>query len=416
MQTNKQRKRRAYVPLTTSISYEVDTPGSPLMQVYDAAANEFSPDRAYTPCIVRPVVDLKSADGNAAYNNSNLSNDSLQWYIDGVLLSTVWTAGTDYTIDTTASENRGRLVIYKNIPVGETHELVFKGVVNDSRTGYNVSVSTPSFNISTIDKSLDQWEVALLCPSIRNYDPIRDNLLLYDYKVAQGIISASAAAEEAANDETAYLYKVGLEARQGSVYQSIGYGLILYRISNGSLVQVASIDPTTGNLTCDDDNEVVSMTRSQIVLDMRLIDYENYVLAVTVDNEGTAVEATRGQFAVSRYYGVIRLNSVNGTGVAPNEAIRRDYVQAWYDGNVLDYPECAIRIVWMTEDANGNETEHNEGDKTEYVLADAGMGDSVSSTLSQWLNYEQKESYGIALDDDNETIFTDEDGVPYIFN
>ena len=75
----------------------------------------------------------------------------------------------------------------------KSFELYFEGLIADTRLGVNIPVKTDSIMLTTVDKSEDTYGLSIGDSQIIQYNPFLDKLLLYDYKVANNLISASTA-------------------------------------------------------------------------------------------------------------------------------------------------------------------------------------------------------------------------------
>lgn len=426
METEKVRLRRTFAPLSVATSIICHTgSSSPFAQVYDAETASYEPDRGGTssgvgsPCMIRPILELNADDGSIvnALGNSMLATSSMKWYVNGVDITTIAAWQDAYAISTAADYTRGMLTVYRNIPVGERCELTFEGIISDPRTNVNVPVTAGPIVLRTTDKSVDEWSVSICVDTALEYDPIRDHLLLYDFMVAHGHTTASDEAEQAADDATSYRLKVPVEVRRGATLQNSGYTLELYRVnmSTGALTQIAlgTISTSGGTKRISEVNEITNMSLTEIDFDLRVIKKEEYQLVV---KHGTK-EVARGSFGIKRHSGDYILTPTNAAGVAPTDSKRIDVVQGFYEGNVLEHPACAICIIWKTKPVGGStEKAHNEGERTEYNVGQAGLGlDHTTAELDQWLESEVKDRMAIATDE-NGKLFTDENDGIYIFN
>ncbi|MCF0201802.1 MAG: hypothetical protein HUK08_00420 [Bacteroidaceae bacterium] len=190
-----QRKhtRVKFQPLTVSCTLVCLTPQSPCTQTVNAniVPPEYEPNRAETPTVILPDVRANDPDNifHAGSANEFLAVDNtLQWFVDGEKLPIAgkWVKGTDYDIITTSDDTRGAIKIYKNIAANEKAILTFKGVFNDWRTGINYNVESDEIALFTTDKGANQQSCTVDKPIIV-YDPLYDDLLLYDYKKANNI-------------------------------------------------------------------------------------------------------------------------------------------------------------------------------------------------------------------------------------
>ena len=95
---------------------------------------------------------------------------------------------------------------------------------------------------------------------------------------------------------------------------------------------------------------------------------------------------------------------------------RTDVAMVDCDGNIIDYPEVMLRMVWKTDSSTLKEKVHNEGQRTVFLLSSTGIGDSYTNDwLDVYVEADHKEAHSIATDD-NGDVFTDETGTELIFN
>lgn len=86
---------------------------------------------------------------------------------------------------------------------------------------------------------------------------------------------------------------------------------------------VSSITEVTSS-----DYEVVSVSTSQIELDLRLIEKANFMLKAFVSNE----EVARLQFSINRIWADFTCNPCNETPILPDQTERYDEVQVDSEG------------------------------------------------------------------------------------
>ena len=128
-----------YKPLDKSVNLRVVS-GSPAQQ-YNATIGEYVPDFTLVPLVIQPDVRILDPDNiiPAGLKNSSLTN--VVWYKNQVSASSaISTTDTSYVVDNTATDNRGRITVKKNIPEGEQLTLIFTAAFLDTRTGYSVPV------------------------------------------------------------------------------------------------------------------------------------------------------------------------------------------------------------------------------------------------------------------------------------
>lgn len=401
METSRKRIRREFAPLSVSIAVACDSAYSPVTQVYDSEAAEYEPDRYASPTVIRPIITANATDGSWPDPHANHALTDMHWYANGVDISTIASWSGKYQIDQVGA-TRGSLIITRNVAPSERISLHFEAVLADNRLGVNIPIVTDEIILSTIDKSVDSWSASLSADKSILYNPFLDKLHLYDYKVAHGLISASAAGEAAARDGNEYERTIAFQVYKGGVRQTSGFTVQLYRVVNTSSLT---------ELTAADD-EVVSISTSAVVLDLRLIEKDNYILLFKVD--GT--EISRVQFSVSRVYQSFTCEPTNDSPIIYGQTERFDEAQVDSEGKIVDCPASIIEIVWKTDSAYLTNVTHNEGGTTEFQLAKTGVGQlATDDWLDIYTTAIQKPAYSVAIDEDA-NILTDENGNDLIFN
>ena len=87
---------------------------------------------------------------------------------------------------TSDSDTRGTLLVKKNLPASDKAVLHFRGTFLDWRTGIAYTVESDDLALTCTDKGADAVQCYVDKPLIV-YDPLFDNLLLYEYKAARGL-------------------------------------------------------------------------------------------------------------------------------------------------------------------------------------------------------------------------------------
>lgn len=402
METARKRIRRDFAPLTISVSLSCLTSGSPATQVYDAVLNEYVPDRLVTPTILQPVVTAAASDGSwpQPYANSLLAN--MVWKVNGVDITTLADWAGKFSIDTVGS-TRGALTITRNLTPTERLSLHFEAELVDNRLGVTHPIVTDEIVLSTVDKSLDSYSMSIGEATAIYYNPFLDKLHLYEYKVAQGKISASAAARTAALDENAYLRTIPISVFKGPDKMTSGYTVKLYRVVNAT---------TFTEITASDENEVDAITATGITLDLRMVTKENYLVVALI---GTT-EVARIQFSVSRITQAFSCTPTNESAILPGQTARYDEALVDSEGKAIECPESIVAIIWYTTSAYKSDVRHNEGGHTVFQLQDTGVGDNYTDDwLDVFTDAIQKGAYAVATDESDNT-WVDENGNVLIFN
>lgn len=404
METTRKRIRKDFSPLTVSTCVKCITEASsPLIQIYDSLSDEFVPDRAVSPCGLLPIINAQAADGSWDYPNANALLANIKWLVNGVDISTIQSWTGKYTIDTSATSDKGALTISRNIQPGERLALRFKADLVDTRLGVTFHIETEDVVLSAIDKSTDNHKIDLGEAQNITYNPFNDRLLEYEYKVAHGIIAPSPSARAACIDSNCYLRTIPITAYKGSTkLPTTDYTVKLFKMNSVS---------SFSELTTDDD-EVLEISTSQIQLDMRLIEKGNYMVRAYVAGE----EIGSQQFTVARAYQNFTCQPTNETPILPSQDVRFDEVQVDSKGRKIAYPENILTIVWYTDSAHATNVQHNEGQNTVFRLDKTGIGDTyLDDWLDVYVNAQQKPAYKVATDG-NGDIYTDENNETLIIN
>lgn len=393
---SKKRIRREYQPLSTAISLKVLTPASPAGQVYDPVQNEYNPDRSITPLTILPQVFADAVDGSWTDHVANRLLASMKWFVNGVDIATLPAWAGLYSVEQTG-DNRGAITILRNIPVEEKVELHFEAVIPDMRLGINVPVKTETILLSTLDKVDDTYQLSIGDDPVMKYNPFYDKLLMYDYKLANGMNSGNRAD---AIDGNAYERTVSLLVTKGAQIVTTGYTVEVYRITGQTLSLLTTSDP-----------EIISISLTAIVFDLRMIEKGDFLILI---KEG-AKEVARQQCSVARVYPPFSVEPASGVSINPGETLHLNMAMVHHNGEIVRIPEPILRMVWFTDTANITEKEWQEGSKAVIDLTKTGLGDTY---LDDWMDIyiaaEQKGAFYMLTDGTND--YTDSLGNDYINN
>lgn len=401
MESSKRRIRVEYAPLNVAVSLVLLTPNSPLVQVCNTLINQYEPDRTLTPTVLLPQVVANASDGSWPEPHSNSFLANVKWLSDGIDITTIPAWQGKYEIGN-AGSTKGSLTIKRNLPPNERISLVFKADLVDTRTGVTYPIETEPQVLSSSVKSQDQYSIGIGESQIIRYDPFKDKLAIYDYKVAQGLMAPSNTAKAAATDENSYIRDIPVSVFQGERLISSGFTLKYYRVNSDlSLTELQSTD-----------DEIISFDNAHIVLDLRLITKSDYLIkAIAGDREVAQI-----QFSVNRVYQAFSIRPTNGISISPGDTERCDTAMVDCDGNIVECPEVMLRMVWKTDTASLTEKIHNEGQRTVFLLSSTGIGNTYTNDwLDTYVSADHKPAHCVATDE-NGNIFTDENGNDYIFN
>ena len=408
-QSKRGHTRVKFEPLNVSCSLVCLTPQSPMAQVINTTLSpiEYEPDRSDTPTLVLPevrAIDLDNVFQHGAVNQY-LTLDSLEWTVDGKSINSVWTEGVDYEIIKTEDDTRGALKVFKNLGANEKAVLHFKGKFFDWRTGIILDVESGDEALICTDKGENIMQCHIDKPVIE-YDPLFDDLLLYDYKKAREI-SVYGSRADYINGKS-FEQTINVVLTDGTTEcATLPDGISMKLVKLGSDAALVA--------NSEENPEVMEISYPNIKFDMRLIDKADY-----------EVQFLKGRTIVCR--ATIGLHTSCTMPVLGQGAIGSDIAasQKEYFNSVLlnladrqvEYPELYYLIQWFTQAKyNDNGTWKYATQKTwqrgvnmEAAVADLGIGLTQNNSFFDfWFELEAHKPCQL-LTDENGLILTDEDG------
>ena len=408
-QSQRGHTRVKFEPLNVSCSLVCLTPQSPMAQVINTTLSpiEYEPDRSDTPTLVLPevrAIDLDNVFQHGAVNQY-LTLDSLEWTVDGKSINSVWTEGVDYEIIKTEDDTRGALKVFKNLGANEKAVLHFKGKFFDWRTGIILDVESGDEALICTDKGENIMQCHIDKPVIE-YDPLFDDLLLYDYKKAREI-SVYGSRADYINGKS-FEQTINVVLTDGTTEcATLPDGISMKLVKLGSDAALVA--------NSEENPEVMEISYPNIKFDMRLIDKADY-----------EVQFLKGSTMVCR--ATIGLHTSCTMPVLGQGAIGSDIAasQKEYFNSVLlnladrqvEYPELYYLIQWFTQAKyNDNGTWKYATQKTwqrgvnmEAAVADLGIGLTQNNSFFDfWFELEAHKPCQL-LTDENGLILTDEDG------
>ena len=408
-QSKRGHTRVKFEPLNVSCSLVCLTPQSPMAQVINTTLSpiEYEPDRSDTPTLVLPevrAIDLDSVFQHGAVNQY-LTLDSLEWTVDGKSINSVWTEGVDYEIIKTEDDTRGALKVFKNLGANEKAVLHFKGKFFDWRTGIILDVESGDEALICTDKGENIMQCHIDKPVIE-YDPLFDDLLLYDYKKAREI-SVYGSRADYINGKS-FEQTINVVLTDGTTECAT--------LPDGISMKLVKLGSDTALVANSEENpEVMEISYPNIKFDMRLIDKADY-----------EVQFLKGSTMVCR--ATIGLHTSCTMPVLGQGAIGSDIAasQKEYFNSVLlnladrqvEYPELYYLIQWFTQAKyNDNGTWKYATQKTwqrgvnmEAAVADLGIGLTQNNSFFDfWFELEAHKPCQLLTDEDG-LILTDEDG------
>ena len=408
-QSKRGHTRVKFEPLNVSCSLVCLTPQSPMAQVTNSTLSpaEYEPDRRYSPTLVLPevrVIDLDNVFKHGA-TNQYLTLDSLDWTVDGNPISSVWKEGVDYEIIKSEDDTRGALKVFKNLGANEKAVLHFKGKFLDWRTGTILDVESGDEALICTDKGEDIMNCHIDKPVVE-YDPLFDDLLLYDYKKAREI-PVYGSRDEYINGKS-FEQTVNVVLTDGTKEcATLPEGISMKLVKLGSdtaLVANSEANP-----------EIMEISYPNIKFDMRLIDKADYEVQFL---KGSAIicRATIGLHTscTMPVFG-------QGTSGADIASSQKEYFNSAIlnlADRQVDYPELYYLIQWFTQakyNDNGTwkyaaQKAWQRGVNLEAAVADLGIGLTHNNSFFDfWFEIEAHKPCQLLTDEDG-LILTDENG------
>ena len=408
-QSQRGHTRVKFEPLNVSCSLVCLTPQSPMAQVTNATLSpaEYEPNRRVSPTLVLPevrAIDLDNVFQHGAVNQY-LTIDSLDWSVDSKPISSVWKEGVDYEIIKAEDDTRGALKIFKNLGANEKAVLHFKGKFLDWRTGIILDVESDDAALTCTDKGEDIMACHIDKPLVE-YDPLFDELLLYDYKKAREITVQGSRADYI--NGKSFEQTINVVLTDGTTECATlpdGISMKLVKLgSNTALVANSEANP-----------EVMAISYPNIKFDMRLIDKADYEVQFL---KGSAIicRATIGLHTscTMPVFG-------QGTSGADIAASQKEYFNSAMlnlADRQVEYPELYYLIQWFTQakyNDNGTwkyatQKAWQRGVNMAAPVADLGIGLTQNDSFFDfWFDVNAHKSCQPQTDE-NGLILADEDG------
>lgn len=412
-QSQRNHTRVKFEPLTVSCSLVCLTPQSPATQSINTTLTPigYEPDRAVSPTVIFPDVRANDIDNVFKHGSANeyLSLDTLKWKVDGKDIGSVWTVGTDYEIVTDASDTRGALRVKKNLAANEKAVLRFFGEFFDWRTGIVYKVESDELALTCTDKGEDAMRCHIDKPLIE-YDPLFDDLLLYDYKVANNIPVQGS--RESYKNGKSFEQTVNVLLTSGTTE--------LTSLPTGTTMRLVKIGSTTPIVANSEANpEVTEISFPNISFDMRLVSKEEYSVQF-IKNEKVFASATIGLHTKTTMPTFGKPAYSADIAASQNEYFNAVILNL--SDRMVEYPELYYLIEWFTQAKyNDNGTWKYAAEKTwqrgvnmEAAVADLGIGITHNdSYFDIWFDVNPHAVCELVADEDN-AVLTDEEGVMLI--
>ena len=408
-QSQRGHTRVKFEPLNVSCSLVCLTPQSPMAQVTNATLSpaEYEPDRRVSPTLVLPEVRAIDLDNVFQHGSVNqyLTLDNLDWTVDGNPIESVWTEGVDYEIIKTEDDTRGALKVFKNLGANEKAVLHFNGKFLDWRTGIIIDVYSGDAALTCTDKGDDIMNCHIDKPVVE-YDPLFDDLLLYDYKKAREIPVHGSRADYI--NGKSYEQTVNIVLTDGTKECDT--------LPDGISMKIVKLGSDTALVANSEANpEVMEISYPNIKFDMRLIDKADY-----------EVQFLKGSTMICRATICLHTSCTmpvfgQGTSGADIASSQKEYFNSAMlnlSDRQVEYPELYYLIQWFTQAKyNDNGTWKYAAQKTwqrgvnlEAAVSDLGIGLTKNNSFFDfWFELEAHKPCQL-LTDENGLILTDEDG------
>ena len=409
LQSQRTHTRVKFEPLNVSCSLVCLTPQSPTAQTVNTLLSpvEYEPDRSVSPTIILPDVRAVDIDGVFKHGSANqyLSLDTIKWTVNGEPIDEVWNSASDYEIITTADDSRGALRIYKNLNAGEKAVLKFSAELLDWRTGIGYIADSDEMPLTCTDKGESTYKCSVDKPLVE-YDPLYDDLLLYDYKVAHGI---SVGSRSQYVNGKCYEQSIGVVLTFGIKEQS--------SLPSGVTMRLVELNSTTAIVPNSETNpEVLLATYPNIKIDMRFIGHKDYEVQFIKDSKIIA-RATVGLHTSTSM--PMDGKPVAGADIAASQTEYFNQVLVNLADRLVEYPELYYMIKWFTQAkvyksgawSYDAEKGWQRGTNMEAPIKDLGIGLTVNDSFFDiWFNIDAHEPCELCLDENSEVLL-DEDGV-----
>lgn len=160
--------RTVYTPLDTHFGVTVEGGGSPT-QFYYTNENQYIPNRALVPMVLRPSLYVVDPD-NLLVNGDHSNKLTVSWYENRI--ETPITTGSDYTVN-----SNGTLSVTKNVPVSTPIQILCRATYTDVRSGKTI-ILEDRVTLNSIAKSDERVTLLLDKDVMISYNPIKDNHLI----------------------------------------------------------------------------------------------------------------------------------------------------------------------------------------------------------------------------------------------
>ena len=370
----------------------------PLLQVYDNNKLKYIVDRSTVPTVIVPIIRLQSKDNNTVITNSGLSVANVTWYVQRGSESSPKTISshsewTGYYAVTQSGDELGALTITKNIAVGDSYALWCEIRYADTRTGNTIVVPVTSEKVmlSTAVNTDEQYSLSIDRQNGEGYDILLDKRIEYDYRKAKGLLADG---ETFTDDGNTYLRTIHYSAKKGNtpIVEGTDYTIRIDRLDGSTFTQLT-----------ESNDEIESITTSEIVLNLSYLDKAIYRISMVVNNSIVYYL----YYGFNRENGTPKSNALSATLFNGATEKITGKISMSYNGNEMDYPEAYTDIVWNSKSENGSKTQRGSGESISLDCA------SVVGSSDNWLNLEAEvtiKGNRENLTDESGNVLTDENG------
>lgn len=405
--------RVKFSPLTVSCQLVCLTPQSPAAQTVNTLSTppQYEPNRALSPTAIFPDVRAVDPDNIFPHGPANkyLSLDvgGIAWYVNEKPIGDVWEFEVDYTIDQSDSDTRGTLLVKKNLPASDKAVLHFKGTFLDWRTGIAYTVESDDLALTCTDKGADAVQCYVDKPLIV-YDPLFDNLLLYEYKAARGLTVSGS--RDDAKDSKSYEQDV-------NVILTIGTKQVESLSDTGYKMRVARLG-TEKPLTPNSESapELTYAVYPRISFDMRLVAKGEYEVQFFKDDNKVVARSPIG--IRTQVTMPTDGQGLRGADIAASQKTYANTAIINVRDRLVEYPELYYLIRWFTQaQYNDNgvwkyaaEKEWQHGTDMLVEVADLGIGTTKNdSFFDYWFTVDAHPTATLCTDEAG-SVLTDESG------
>lgn len=406
--------RVKFSPLTVSCQLVCLTPQSPAAQTVNTLITppQYEPDRVASPTAIFPDVRAVDPDNIFPHGPANkyLSLEEIKWYVNEKPIAEAWGKegdDYDYVIDRSDTDTRGTLLVKKNLPASDKAVLHFTGQFLDWRTGIAYTVESDDLALTCTDKGADAVQCYVDKPLIV-YDPLFDNLLLYEYKAARGLTVIGS------RDD----YKDGKCYEQDvNVILTIGTQEVKTLSDTGYKMRVARLGteiPLTPNSEASPELTYASYPR--ISFDMRLVAKGEYEVQFFKDDNKVVARSPIG--IRTQVTMPTDGQGLRGADIAASQKTYANTAIINVRDRLVEYPELYYLIRWFTQaQYNDNgvwkyaaEKEWQHGTNMLVEVADLGIGTTKNdSFFDYWFTVDAHPTATLCTDEAG-NVLTDEGG------